>query len=570
MALISNNHLRGLNTVVASRLDRELAARTFSSSLSTFLLLGSLFLIPNVIAITGWVPRFGAVLIFLGCLQQLWVARFTVHMQQTLPKRYKIGLMSGALVSAVGWALIMSGIYARLGFEDPRTFLAVSLLSAFSWVNLSALGASRKLFLAFAAITLLGPIAATAFTEQPIPVFVPPLFLVYFMFLSAQSRLHLKNLTDTFTNNVSAERNLLLLQTCLDASPGFIACVDENLQYVAMNKHLKEFLDVGSQGFLNKTLGSFGLDDIWTKPLKESMATGRTQVTEQVKIEVWGTSRWHLLSINKSVETGLIVFISIDINDEKQMELKAQQQRVLAETSAKMAALGEMAGGIAHEINNPLQIISGKSGLLVRRLKTEAIDSTKYEADLVRIEEMVQRIAKIIRGLRSFSRNAENDPFVPASLTDIVQDTLSLCSARLANHGIEIQVNVVPATYVSCRATQISQVLLNLLNNAHDAVEALPEKWIRLSTEVKGPLIRILVEDSGHGIPENVVKKMMQPFFSTKEVGRGTGMGLSISKGIVEEHGGKLEYDPSGTNTRFVIELPKAEAPVQTTSKTAA
>lgn len=562
MTLVLDRRLQGLKPVVASRLDRELAARTFSSSLSTLLMLGCLFFIPEMVSVGSWIPRFAATLVLVGCLQQLWIARQFARRPDFLPETHKNGIISGSLISALGWALIITEIFSRFGFDDSRSYLAMCLLSAFSWVNLSSLGASRRLFLTFSAITLLIPVAATmVFADIAVPMFVPCLFFAYFLFLNAQSRLYLTKLIETFTHQVSADKNLLLLQTCLDGSPGFIACVDENLHYVAMNKHLKEFLDIGPEGFAQVPLGHFKLDSVWMDHVKDSIAANRTQMTEQVEMNIWGTSRWHLLSVNKSVENGLIVFISIDIHDEKMLELKAQQQRVLMETSAKMAALGEMAGGIAHEINNPLQIISGKSSLMVRRLKTEAIDIKKYEPDLVRIEEMVQRIAKIIRGLRSFSRNAENDPFVPSSITDVIQETLSLCSARLANHGIDVQVVGNQDVFVSCRSTQISQVLLNLLNNAHDAVETLDAKWIRLTIEASEADVKILVEDSGSGIPEKVVKKMMQPFFSTKEVGKGTGMGLSISKGIVEEHGGKLSYDAAAPHTRFVIELPRVQAP---------
>ncbi len=108
------------------------------------------------------------------------------------------------------------------------------------------------------------------------------------------------------------------------------------------------------------------------------------------------------------------------------------------------------------------------------------------------------------------------------------------------------------------RPTQISQVLLNLLNNSFDAIEERAEKWIRVRFEINSnkKILIIKVTDSGDGIPNEIVHKMMNPFFTTKDIGKGTGLGLSISKGIIEEHGGHLIYNAQSKNTEFVVELP--------------
>ena len=115
-------------------------------------------------------------------------------------------------------------------------------------------------------------------------------------------------------------------------------------------------------------------------------------------------------------------------------------------------------------------------------------------------------------------------------------------------------------------AAQISQVLLNILNNSSDAIALSENPWIEISFDFAKPgLTYVSITDSGHGIPVNIADRMMDPFFSTKEVGRGTGLGLSISRGIIEDHGGRLWYDRESPNTRFVIELPVEE--IQTAVK---
>jgi C4-dicarboxylate-specific signal transduction histidine kinase len=121
---------------------------------------------------------------------------------------------------------------------------------------------------------------------------------------------------------------------------------------------------------------------------------------------------------------------------------------------------------------------------------------------------------------------------------------------------VNLDIVAVEDGQVNCRPTQLSQVLLNLLSNAFDAVSALSEKWVRLTVTQEEQKLIIKVIDSGNGIPSDIAEKIMQPFFTTKVIGKGTGLGLSISRGIIESHEGALFYDPSEKNTTFVIELP--------------
>lgn len=250
------------------------------------------------------------------------------------------------------------------------------------------------------------------------------------------------------------------------------------------------------------------------------------------------------------------VGFSEDLTEQKKLEAIVEAQRVQMVNNAKLASLGEMAGGVAHEINNPLAIISGRANILKKDILENRIDNEKLIHGIDKIEKTALRISKIIRGLRVFSRNAENDPMECAKVSQIIEDTLELCKERFRNHSIELNVNCPSDVEVICRPAQISQVLTNLLSNAFDAVEVLDEKWIKISVENLSHLVQIRITDSGKGIHTGLLEKIMQPFFSTKEVGKGTGLGLSISRTIVHEHGGLLRYNPAAENTEFVIELP--------------
>lgn len=233
-----------------------------------------------------------------------------------------------------------------------------------------------------------------------------------------------------------------------------------------------------------------------------------------------------------------------------------KKQRLSLITSAKMSSLGEMAGGIAHEINNPLGIITTRANQLKLRLSMGKLDNERLVEDLTKIESTTARIAKIIKGLRSFSRDSEKDPMINASLKEIIQDTLELSGERFRSKSIEIKLDMPQDFTILCRPTQLSQVFMNLLSNSIDAIETLPQPWIRITTTQSNDLLKIIFTDCGNGIPEQVVEKMMQPFFTTKDIGKGTGLGLSISKGIVESHNGRLYYDAASKNTCFILEMP--------------
>ncbi len=227
-------------------------------------------------------------------------------------------------------------------------------------------------------------------------------------------------------------------------------------------------------------------------------------------------------------------------------------------TAAKMSALGEMAGGVAHEINTPLATIGLLTEQINELVQEEPLDRAMLSKMAATIALTVRRISLIIKGMRTFSRDGSQDPFVPASLRQIIEETLLLCGEKLKHADISVVVApIAEDLMIRCRSVQLSQVLLNLVSNACDAIRPLPEKRLHIGFEVAPDRVRLLVTDSGPGIPENVRAKLFQPFFTTKEIGKGTGLGLSISRGIVAAHGGSLSLDLDCPNTRFVIDLPR-------------
>jgi PAS domain S-box-containing protein len=275
--------------------------------------------------------------------------------------------------------------------------------------------------------------------------------------------------------------------------------------------------------------------------------------------DIWVKMNIDLIQNEENLILGFIASLT-DITEQRLAEEELHQARGHAQNQARLVSIGEMAGGIAHEINNPLAIIELKLDYLKACLNDTELDRSSLRHTIETIVKTSQRIASIIKSLRYFSRDGSGDPFSPATLKSILENTLALCQERFANHGIKLTIPKLDDNLIiECSQVQIHQVILNLLNNAFDAVEKRSNKWVTIEIEDGTSEVKIILTDSGPGIPAAVAVKMFHPFFTTKEVGKGTGLGLSISKGIVNRHNGRLEIDRNKKNTSFVLSLPKKQ-----------
>lgn len=232
------------------------------------------------------------------------------------------------------------------------------------------------------------------------------------------------------------------------------------------------------------------------------------------------------------------------------------EQKAINLQASKMSSLGEMAGGIAHEINTPLAIIKILVSQAVKEVQTDIPDLDNLTSQLQRIETTTDRVAKIVKSLRTFARDGGSDPFEMCNLGDIVNETVILCAEQLRVHNVELSIDMPSDIPLNCRSSQLGQVLLNLINNASDAIENLQEKWIKIQSSATSNGVEIRISDSGRGIPKDVQDKMFQPFYTTKGVGKGTGIGLSISLGIIKSHKGQIFIDNKSPHTCFVIQIP--------------
>ena len=241
-------------------------------------------------------------------------------------------------------------------------------------------------------------------------------------------------------------------------------------------------------------------------------------------------------------------------------EVRRSQQQLTQ--SAKMATLGEMATGLAHEINQPLNVMRMAIVNVLKRLSNGDVQIDYLQDKLNRLDTQVQRAARVVDHMRVFGRRSEIEQqvFNPAIAID---GTLSLLSDGLRGKGVEVRCEGLDcAVRVRGHVDQLEQVLINLLVNARDALLGQREKdpdfapWIALGIETDPGHVRLWVHDNAGGIDPRLLERIFEPFFTTKPVGVGTGLGLSVSYGIIENMGGRLSVSNTEHGARFCIALP--------------
>ena len=227
---------------------------------------------------------------------------------------------------------------------------------------------------------------------------------------------------------------------------------------------------------------------------------------------------------------------------------ETQGQLVQAE---KMSALGQLAGGLAHEINNPLSGILGLTQLVLEKTPPD----TQNHQDLKDIEKAVFRCKKIITSLLSFARQ-ERTHMESVSVNEVIEETLTLCARQMELKRVRIERNFAEGLpQVSGDFQQLMQVFLNLLTNARDAM---PEGGaIMVGTRRTGAWVEVSIKDSGAGIPEELLGRIFDPFFTTKPAGQGTGLGLSVCLGIINKHNGSISaHSAPEKGSAFTVRLP--------------
>ena len=251
-----------------------------------------------------------------------------------------------------------------------------------------------------------------------------------------------------------------------------------------------------------------------------------------------------------------------DLSMRKKLEADREEMQRQLYQSSKMASIGELSAGVAHEINNPLNGIINFAQLL----KDEERPRTEFEQQMIDgIIDEGERIAKIVRGLLTFAR-AEGQELRPVHFAESIKTSIALFGRQFEKDGITVEIDLEPdLPFVRADGSRLRQVVVNLISNAHHALKAKPDslekKLFRITAHHAGKNVRVEFYDNGIGIKREVLSKVFDPFFTTRRETGGTGLGLSVSFGIIHDFGGTIRVESEeGKFTRFIIELAAIEA----------
>jgi signal transduction histidine kinase len=353
-------------------------------------------------------------------------------------------------------------------------------------------------------------------------------------------------------------KHLTVLKTEEDSMPDHGACdlfshpialIDQEGRILNVNSSWREIFPQQPNDYLYKDWNiSVHADPVlyWQQVLKSAMSSE----TKSIRVEASQKHCDFFFSEGRGAVESMF-WVRFEIID------KAARDRAVLAHDERLSAMGEMAAGIAHEILNPLTIIAGKAMSLRGMLPDE--EHPKFQ-DMRKcmdsITNQCNRITKIVRALRTFSRDGTKDALQPVPLRQMIDESIALCSEKSRLRGTNYRVEELPENaVVYCRAVQVVQILINLISNAIDATQdvALPEVHIRYQLIPDG--IVVLVSDNGPGVPEALEQKIFQPFYTTKDVGKGTGLGLSLSLRLSHDNGGDLFLDRTVGPSCFALKL---------------
>jgi signal transduction histidine kinase len=254
----------------------------------------------------------------------------------------------------------------------------------------------------------------------------------------------------------------------------------------------------------------------------------------------------------------IVNFFWQDISQLIDVRQRLDEERLKSSSVESMATIGEMAAEICHDIRSPLSIMLGFCRILKEKHIANALETERLDSGLMKIESAGQRIEKIVSGVMTLSRSDSDITSFNTALESSVTEAFDLCSIKLTRLGVTTKAeNSGNNLMVAIPETSLLRILVNLVNNACDAVSVLEKKWIVIKSVADEKMVTVSVVDSGEGIPEQIRAKLFSHLFTTKPKGQGTGLGLSLCRRIASEFGGSLEYIPDAKNTEFVLKIPR-------------
>ncbi len=368
---------------------------------------------------------------------------------------------------------------------------------------------------------------------------------------------------NTMEQIVAARREQARLIKAFDQLGEQVAIFDSNERVIFTNAAFRE----NNRAVIESLPLAFSYNEYLSSGAFQAEGEGRggwidafrdTAQTENGAADLLHKDGSRLLVRETAVENIGMIVIATDIT-----ELRSSQAQVVH--TSKLATLGEMAAGMAHELNQPLGVIQMAAGNMLRRIEKHGLDEDYATGKLHRISSQTERASKIIDHMRIFARR-DTQKTERFYLNNALNDAMTMMRPQFSADGIKLQ-EFPGGDQLQTRGSKVmfEQVLVNLLANARDAIlerskreDTAISKCVSVSVSAAGKDVQIVISDTGGGIPEDTLARLFEPFFTTKAPGKGTGLGLSISYGIVQDMGGEIQAANTGEGSQFTINVPMA------------
>jgi signal transduction histidine kinase len=464
-------------------------------------------------------------------------------------------LVTGTALIGIGWGTTLAACYFAEGMLSKTTLLAIIMTCIMHAGTFVLLHIHPRLLYYYIVPAAFIPMIGSLFIMSSLEEY--SLFLmviIYNVFIIFTAPIVRKRYIESLQNETQLIDERDKVSGLMNAFPGIVTLIDNNLTYRMMNTFGHRLFK--NINIIDRPVGFMNTENDFGRIVKEFHLSDKMSQSLEIELTTPHGKNWSLINLTRLTQPqGWMVIATIFIDDLVKARRDLAIERSKADATARLASLGQMAQGVAHEINNPLSVVMFSAEELNQRAKNGDIDPELFENFTGKIVKMSHRMAKIIKGLRYFSRDAEKDPIKPTSLEQIIEQAVDLQRELIKNNGIDLEVNLPDEDLmIECREVQIIQVIMNLLNNAHDATLATSERWIRMHASADETSVILKMENSGSPIPDELKEKIFEPFFSTKEVNKGTGLGLSISIGLMQQNGGDLKLtslSPATFELRF-------------------
>ncbi|WPU63443.1 sensor histidine kinase [Peredibacter starrii] len=471
-------------------------------------------------------------------------------------KFYYCAFLFFVATTGLSWSWMFWQVEAIHGFFAVESLYCLGVIITLMAGGVTAFAASLTVAAVFFTSVSVLPVAFFFTDTNHASLILGSLYLINLIYQFYHTTISRRYLIESIVSEARALEQKDALQEFIDAIPGIVGFVDRNATYVMLNN----FLDgTVKNKILGTKVGTTLPNNPLSKLILDFLKSEEKHIVKEMYAEDLTGENWYMVNLKKvSSPLDGILAVVLPINDLVKAKNDLRIQEARSQYASRLASLGELSAGIAHEVNNPLTIIEGAANLMKIIIKDTPEDVASLDLAANKVIDTSQRIAKIIKSLRTLSTDAEEEPFKNVSFDSIIEPIIEISKGKLDSAGIKLRV-IKSESDVALfgNEIQLSQVIMNLIANSIDAVQELNERWIEIHYQPNFEWCDILVVDSGNGIPPELHARLMEPFYTTKEAHQGTGLGLSISKNIIEIHHGTLSVMKDSKNTTFRVRLPR-------------